>query len=92
MIYRSYHSKGAANYGKTEPAPGTDALIENLVAASDDAQRKVLAQQVMEKIHPSGERIIPYFQNYIAATSERVQNYVVPKYNIMELRWIWLTA
>lgn len=91
-LHRTYHSAGAANYGKREQFPGCDALLDEVIAEVDAGKRQVLASQLLEKLSLYSERLIPYFQNYMAATSLRVQGFVPPTYMIIDFRDIWLSA
>jgi len=91
-LFQIYHSKAAFNYGSTEVAPGVDALLEEVVAEVDFNRRKALAAQALEKIHSSSERIIPFFMNYMCATTDKVQNYNPPTHGVTELRDVWLSA
>ncbi|MBL8701170.1 MAG: ABC transporter substrate-binding protein [Alphaproteobacteria bacterium] len=91
-LYQIYHSKQPFNYGGTEVEPGTDALLENLIAEVDFEKRKALAAQAMERIHRSSERIIPFFMNYMCAASTRVQNYRPPLHGAADYRDVWLSA
>jgi len=92
MIHMKYHSTGIYNYSKTEQAPGLDKIIDEMTAELDFEKRKELARQALEAINVTSERIIPYFQNYIAATSKKVQGFVAPSFNTIDLTKVWLQA
>jgi len=91
-LYQIFHSKQPFNYGGTEVEPGTDALLEELIAEVDFDKRKALAAQAMERIHRASERIIPFFMNYMCAASNRVQNYNPPLHGAADYRDVWLSA
>jgi peptide/nickel transport system substrate-binding protein len=91
-VYQIYHSRQPFNYGGTEVEPGVDALLEELIAEVDFDRRKALAAQALERIQRSSERIIPFFINYMCASSNRVQNYNPPTHGASELRDVWLSA
>lgn len=91
-LYQIFHSRQPFNYGGTEVEPGTDALLENLIAEVDFEKRKALAAQALERIHRSSERIIPFFMNYMCAQSGRVQNYNPPLHGAADYRDVWLSA
>lgn len=91
-LYQIYHSRQPFNYGGTEVEPGVDALLEDIIAEVDFDRRKALAAQALEKIHRSSERIIPFFMNYMCATSLRLQGYNPPLHGVAELRDVWFTA
>ena len=63
-----------------------------MTAELDFDKRKELSRQALEAINVSSERIIPYFQNYIAATSKNVQGFVAPSFNTIDLTKVWLKA
>lgn len=89
-LYQIYHSSAAFNYSSTEQAPGLDAKLEALIAEVDFEKRKALAAEALELIHETGERIIPYFMNYMSATGNRVRGYVPPLNGTSDLRRVWL--
>lgn len=91
-IYLMYRSGAPRNYGGVENGPGLDALLDAMIAELDDNKRKVIAAQAMEKIHANGERVIPYFNKYFAATAERVQGFVPPQIDVIEMRSMWLSS
>lgn len=90
MLYMKYHSTASYNYSKVEQAPGLDALLETMLGEADFNKRKAIVAEINAKIRESSERIIPYFLNYVGATSERVEGFVPPKFNSFETRHIWL--
>lgn len=92
MLYMKYHSSGIYNYSKTEQAPGLDKILDDMNAELDFDKRKELSRQALVAINVSSERIIPYFQNYIAATSNKVHGFVAPRFNTIELHKVWLAA
>ncbi len=91
-LYQVYHSSQPFNYGGTEVAPGVDALLEQLIAEVDFDRRKAIAAQAIATIHRVSDRMIPFFINYMCATSSRVQNYSPPLHGVAELRDVWLSA
>ncbi len=91
-LFQIYHSSSPFNYSGVEQVPGLDAQLEQMVAELDLARRKAIVTQIIEKIHPYGDRIIPFFMNYMCATTTKVQNYTPPKHGTTELRDVWLTA
>lgn len=92
MLYMKYHSSGSYNYSKLEQGPGLDALIEKMVSEPDFEARKELAQKAAAELRDTSERIIPYFLNYLGATSDKVQGFVVPQFGTLDLTGIWLAA
>lgn len=90
IFYLSYHSKGAYNYSQMETAPGVDALIEDIIAAVEPAKQKELIGKLLVKIHDRSDRIIPYFQNYFAATRSTVNGF--KPVDLFDLRDIWIGA
>jgi peptide/nickel transport system substrate-binding protein len=86
-----YRSGASRNYGGVENAPGLDALLDNMISEFDEAKRKSIIQQVAAKIHDNGERIIPYFHNYFCANSDKLRGFTPPKYDIVEMRHMWLS-
>lgn len=91
-LYQIYHSKQPFNYSGVELAQGLDAQLESLIAELDLEKRKALAAQALEKIHLYGDRIIPYFMNYMCATSDKVAGYEPPTNGISDLRRVWLNT
>ena len=91
-IYRLYHTKGANNYAGIESSPGLDTKIENMIAAVDLQERKKYAAEVAKAMYEDSDRIIPYFRNYIGVTSNKVQGFVPPKYGVVDMRGISLSA
>jgi len=89
-VYRAYRSGEGYNYGGREQYPGADAQLEELVSATDPVQRQARARVVLERLSLYGERITPYFQNYMAAASPRVRGFVPPAYMLIDLQSIWL--
>ena len=53
--------------------------------------RKQLVAQALTKIHDTSDRVIPYFLNYLGATSDKVQGFVPPQYDMVDVRPIWLS-
>lgn len=92
MLYMKYHSTGSYNYSKLEQGPGLDALIEQMASEPDFEVRKELARKAATQIRNTSERIIPYFLNYLGATSDKVQGFQAPQFGTLDLTGIWLTA
>lgn len=92
MLYLKYHSTGPFNYSKLEQGPGVDALLDEMVAEVDVDKRKALVKEISLKIRDNSERIIPYFLNYIGATTEKVNGFKPPKFNAFDVTEIWLGA
>lgn len=90
MLYLKYHSTGSYNYSKLEQAPGLDALLDSMLAETDFEKRKAIVAVANEKIRESSERIIPYFLNYVGATSDKVMGFVPPQFNTFEIRSVWM--
>lgn len=88
MLYQKYHSNAVYNYGKVEQAPGLDALLEQMVAEVDFNRRKALVAEICNKIRDSSERIIPYFLNYIGATTDKIQGFIPPQFNTFDVSTI----
>ena len=88
-LYQLYHSKQPFNYSGVELAPGLDALLEKVIAELDLEKRKALAHEALEIIHLHGDRIIPYFMNYMCATLSKLQGYVPPSNGTTDLRRVW---
>jgi peptide/nickel transport system substrate-binding protein len=91
-LYLIYHSQGRFNYSGVTSSPGLDGVLEALIAEVDITRRKALVADALQRIHDQGDRIIPYFQNYIGATRARVQGFVPPTVGVIETRSIWLSA
>lgn len=91
-LYLVFYSKARLNYSATETSPGLDALLEDIIAEVDINRRKRLVAQALTKIHDTSDRVIPYFMNYLGATSEKVQGFVPPQYDMIDVRPIWLRA
>ncbi len=91
-LYLVFHSSARLNYSATETAPGLDKLLEEIIAEVDLARRKQLVGQALTKIHDTSDRMIPYFMNYLGATSEKVQGFVPPQFDMVDVRPIWLSA
>ncbi len=91
-IYRIYQSKQIYNYSGFESGPGTDAILDQMISEPDVTKRQQLAFEAVRRINKYGDRLIPYFRNYLAAHSEKVQGFVPPKYGTIETRWMWLSA
>ncbi|MEO9189706.1 MAG: hypothetical protein ABI224_06840 [Acetobacteraceae bacterium] len=87
-----FYSKVRLNYSATETSPGPDALLEDIVAEVDIDRRKQLVAQALTKIHDTSDRVVPYFLNYLGATSDKVQGFVPPQYDMVDVRPIWLRA
>jgi peptide/nickel transport system substrate-binding protein len=91
-LYLVFFSKARLNYSGVETVPGLDRLLEDIIAEVDVAKRKQLVAQALDKIHDGSDRVIPYFMNYIGATSDKVQGFVPPQYDMVDVRPIWLSA
>lgn len=91
-IYRIYQSKQVYNYSGMENGPGTDAILDQMISEPNVQKRQALAFEAVRRIHSYGDRIIPYFRNYLAAHSDKVQGFVPPKYGTIETRSMWLSA
>ena len=91
-LYQIYYSKSPFNYSGVEQYPGLDRQLEDLIAELDLEQRKKRAADVLTNIHAYGDRIIPFFMNYMCATSQKVQAFIPPKHGASELRDVWLSA
>ena len=91
-LYIEFHSGQRMNYSAVETSPGLDQLLEDIVAEVDIAKRKQMVAQALVKIHDTSDRVIPYFLNYLGATSNKVQGFVPPQYDIIDVRPIWLSA
>jgi peptide/nickel transport system substrate-binding protein len=89
-VYRAYRSGEGYNYGGREQFPGADAQLEDLVSTTEPALRQARARAVLAKISRFGERITPYFQNYMAAASPSVRGFVPPPYMMIDLQSVWL--
>ena len=53
---------------------------------------KALAFEVERVLHDRGDRLVPYFRNYLAVASDKVQGFQPPKFGTVEMRGVWLTA
>lgn len=91
-LYQIYYSKSPFNYSGVEQYPGLDKQLEDLIAELDLGQRKKRAAEVLNMIHAYGDRIIPFFMNYMCATSDKVQNFTPPRHGASEFRDVWLSA
>lgn len=91
-VYRSYHSRGSSNYSRREPFPGSDMALETMLAQQDAAKRKAQAAALLQRYSVLGDRIVPYFQSYLAASTLQVRNFVPPQYSMIDFRRIWLSA
>ncbi len=91
-LYLVFHSKARLNYSATETSPGLDRLLENIIAEVDLAKRKQFVTEALAKIHEHSDRVIPYFMNYMGATSDKVQGFVPPQFDMVDVRSIWLSA
>jgi peptide/nickel transport system substrate-binding protein len=91
-LYIVFHSGQRMNYSSVETSPGLDRLLEDIVAETDIEKRKQLAAQVLPKVHDTSDRVIPYFLNYLGATTDKVQGFVPPQYDMIDVRPIWLSA
>ncbi len=56
------------------------------------AKRKQIVAQILGKVHDDSDRVVPYFLNYIGATSDKVEGFVPPLYDMIDVRPIWLRA
>lgn len=90
LFYAVHHTAGFANYSRNEMAPGTDVLIETILAEVDPERRKELVGELLPVIHERSDRIIPYFQNFFASSRDNVQGF--NPVELFELRDIWLSA
>ena len=90
-LYLVFYSKARLNYSSIETSPGLDALLEQIIAEIDPSRRKQLVAQALTKIHDTSDRVIPYFLNYLGATSDKVQGFVPPQYDMVDVRPIWLS-
>jgi peptide/nickel transport system substrate-binding protein len=91
-LYLVFHSAERMNYSTIETNPGLDRLLEEIIAEVDMGRRKQLVAQALGKVHDTSDRVVPYFLNYLGATSEKVQGFVPPQYDIIDVRPIWLSA
>jgi peptide/nickel transport system substrate-binding protein len=91
-VYLMYRSGANWNYGGSESAPGLDVALDTMISEVDDAKRKQATERALRLIYETGDRIIPYFPNYVGATSTKVRNWVPPKYDVIDLRDVWLAA
>jgi len=90
-LYLMYRSGANWKYGKVEDAQGLDAILDKMISELDDQKRKELVKEALTKVHERGERIIPYFMNYVGAARNRVQAYTPPTYDIIDFRGVWLS-
>ncbi|MCC6303910.1 MAG: ABC transporter substrate-binding protein [Rhodobacteraceae bacterium] len=90
LFYLVHHTKGAANYSTVEIAPGTDARIEAIIAEIDAARRKQLVGELLPIIQERSDRIIPYFQNFFAVSTDRVKGF--NPIELFDVRDIWMEA
>jgi peptide/nickel transport system substrate-binding protein len=91
-VYLMYRGGAFWNYGGVEATPGLDSALDAMITELDPARRREAIGRAMQLIHEHGERVIPYFPNYVGATTDKVEGYVPPKYDVIELRDIWLRA
>ena len=90
QFYWVNHTKGPANYSTVELAPGVDAKIEELIAEIDEAKRKQILAELLPVIQERSDRVIPYFQNFFAVSTERVKGF--NPVELFEVRDIWIDA
>ncbi|WP_431283122.1 ABC transporter substrate-binding protein [Humitalea sp. 24SJ18S-53] len=91
MVYRYQHTDSPYNYGR-EGTPERNALLDRMVAEGDFDRRKALVAEIMTDVQRTGERIVPYFMPYLCATSLKVNAFVPPRYAVIDVRGIWLSA
>ena len=91
-LYLVFHSTARLNYSATETSPGLDKLLEDIIAEVDLAKRKQFVTQALAKIHDTSDRVVPYFMNYLGATSDKVQGFVPPQFDMVDVRSVWLSA
>ncbi len=91
-VYKMHHSKGIYNYSNVEVSPGLDAKLDAMISEVDDAKRKAIAGECLVLIQANNDRLVPYFRNYIGVTTNKLHNFVPPKYGIVETRGMWLSA
>lgn len=89
-LYLKYHSSASYNYSKLEQAPGLDALLEQMISEVDLEKRKAIVATVLAKVQQSSERIIPYFLNYIGASTDKLQGFKPPAYGPFDVVDLWL--
>jgi peptide/nickel transport system substrate-binding protein len=90
LFYAVNHTKGFANYSTVEIAPGVDAKIEELIAEIDEAKRKQIMAELLPVIQERSDRIIPYFQNFFAVSTDKVKGF--NPIELFDVRDIWLDA
>jgi peptide/nickel transport system substrate-binding protein len=91
MVYRYQYTTSPYNYGR-EGSPERDALLDQMIAEPDFARRKALVGEIIRQVQETGERIVPYFMPYLAAASNKVNGFVPPRYAVIDVRGIWLSA
>lgn len=91
-LYLKYHSTASYNYSKLEQAPGLDALLEQMISEVDMEKRKAIVATAVARIQQSSERIIPYFLNYIGASTNKLQGFKPPSYGPFDVADLWLDA
>jgi peptide/nickel transport system substrate-binding protein len=91
-LYVVFHSGARMNYSSVETSPGLDRMLEDIIAEVDLGRRKQLVAKVLGQIHETSDRVVPYFQNYLGAVGEKVQGFVPPQYDMVDVRPIWLSA
>lgn len=91
-LYLKYHSTASYNYSKLEQAPGLDVMMEQMISEVDLQKRKAIVAEVLTKIQASSERIIPYFLNYIGASTDKLQGFKPPQYGPFDVTELWLSA
>lgn len=91
-VYKAYYSKGFYNYSNIEAAPGLDTKLEEMIAEVDTAKRKAIVADVLTLVHKYSDRLVPYFMNYVGVTSDKVKGFKPPRYGVVNLRPIWLSA
>ncbi|MBT9386573.1 ABC transporter substrate-binding protein [Pseudooceanicola sp. CBS1P-1] len=90
-LFLLYHSKGAVNYSQTESGPGVDALIEEILATTDQERKIEMVNEVVSKIVLYSEKIIPYFMNTSVVMNGRVQGYTFPRFDLIDMGRVWVS-
>lgn len=90
LFYAVNHTKGFANYSTVELAPGVDARIEDIIAEIDDARRKQLVGELLPIVQERSDRIIPYFQNLFAVSTDKVKGF--NPVELFDVRDVWIDA
>jgi peptide/nickel transport system substrate-binding protein len=90
-LYRMQHLGQPYNYGQEGDA-ATDALLDSMIGEPDLGKRKALGAQVLQHTYTLGEMINPYFLPYLCATSAKVDGFVPPRYNVIDVRKVNLAT